>query len=182
MPLSLFACFGCFVVCPYVCMCVCVIVCFLLVVVVVTAAAVVVGGAQRGIPCVTEQFMLRLIKTKGGAVATGDVAVPSTAGTAFAGGAAGARRRPAIAPPLLLLAQTYTAGRDIVGWWLSEKLDGVRAFWNGKEFVSRAGNVFDAPSWFTKALPDHALDGELWGGRGRWVTFDTIPYSSRSRP
>ena len=32
----------------------------------------------------------------------------------------------------VLLAHKYTEGVDPTGWWLSEKLDGVRAFWDGK--------------------------------------------------
>jgi ATP-dependent DNA ligase len=52
------------------------------------------------------------------------------------------------------------------GWWLSEKLDGVRAYWNGVEFCSRNGAVFAAPAFFTASLPkDTHLDGELWCGR-----------------
>ena len=31
---------------------------------------------------------------------------------------------------------------------MSEKLDGVRAFWDGKELISRTGDVFHAPAWF----------------------------------
>ncbi len=66
------------------------------------------AAQQRGIPCVTEQFMLRLIKSRGAAVSAADVAVPATLGTATAGGAAGGRRRAAAVRPQLLLAQTYT--------------------------------------------------------------------------
>jgi predicted DNA-binding WGR domain protein len=38
---------------------------------------------------------------------------------------------------------------DPTGWWISEKLDGVRAFWDSKrgKFFSRNGNEFVAPSW-----------------------------------
>lgn len=72
-------------------------------------------------------------------------------------------------PPPILLANKYK-GSDPTGWWLSEKLDGVRAYWNGKEFISRGGIVYHAPSWFTKGLPSSALDGELWGGRGKYQT------------
>ncbi len=68
------------------------------------------------------------------------------------------------APPLLL-AHRWEAEVDLTGWWLSEKLDGVRAYWDGKRFVSRLGNEFFAPEWFTQSLPDAVLDGELWGGR-----------------
>lgn len=51
---------------------------------------------------------------------------------------------------------------------MSEKLDGIRAYWDGKRFISRAGNTFAAPDWFTAGLPDHPLDGELWIGRKRF--------------
>lgn len=67
----------------------------------------------------------------------------------------------------LLLANKYDEKKNNpVNWWISEKLDGVRAFWNGKCFYSRLGNPFYAPKWFTKDLPtDMHLDGELFGGR-----------------
>ncbi len=39
---------------------------------------------------------------------------------------------------------------------MSEKLDGVRAYWDGKQFLSRQGNLYHAPDWFTAGLPDHA--------------------------
>lgn len=56
---------------------------------------------------------------------------------------------------------------DPTGYWLSEKLDGVRAYWNGKTFLSREGDEFYAPEWFTQTLPsDVKLDGELYRGRG----------------
>ncbi len=67
--------------------------------------------------------------------------------------------------PPLLLAHNWEEGIDISNWLISEKLDGVRAYWDGKKFISRQGNEFYAPDWFTKNLPDFPLDGELWGGR-----------------
>ena len=51
---------------------------------------------------------------------------------------------------------------------MSEKLDGVRAYWDGKSLVSRLGNPFHAPDWFTAGLPDVPLDGELWIGRKKF--------------
>ena len=57
---------------------------------------------------------------------------------------------------------------DLVGFWISEKLDGVRAYWDGKQFVSRLGNRFYAPAWFVEGLPSFPLDGELWGGRKKF--------------
>jgi DNA ligase-1 len=69
--------------------------------------------------------------------------------------------------PGLLLAQTWTNDVDFAGWWMSEKLDGVRAYWDGpnRRFLSRQGNIFYAPDWFIEHLPDTPLDGELWLGR-----------------
>ena len=67
--------------------------------------------------------------------------------------------------PPLLLAESWTPATDPAGWWVSEKLDGVRAYWSGAAFVSRLGNPFYAPPWFTAGLPATPLDGELWVGR-----------------
>jgi DNA ligase-1 len=64
-----------------------------------------------------------------------------------------------------LLAQSWTNDIDLAGWWMSEKLDGVRAYWNGKQFLSRQGNTFHAPDWSVERLPDVPLDGELWLAR-----------------
>ncbi len=65
------------------------------------------------------------------------------------------------APPLLL-AHVWDSEVELAGWWMSEKLDGVRAYWDGEQFVSRLGNRYYAPSWFTAGLPKFPLDGELW--------------------
>ena len=69
----------------------------------------------------------------------------------------------------VLLAETLEKVKPIpdpTGWWISEKLDGVRAYWNGQNFYSRNGLMFDAPDWFKADLPkDVHLDGELWCGR-----------------
>jgi DNA ligase-1 len=68
----------------------------------------------------------------------------------------------------LLLAENWTDDTDPTGWWMSEKLDGVRAYWDGKQFLSRKNNIFYAPDWFTAGLPPMALDGELWMARGEF--------------
>ena len=69
-----------------------------------------------------------------------------------------------VKPPPLLLAHTWDGDTDLSSWWLSEKLDGVRALWTGAErrFLSRQGNVYHAPAWFAEGLPNVPLDGELW--------------------
>src|ERR1700730_1201552 len=69
------------------------------------------------------------------------------------------------AGPPLLLAERWDNSQDLAGWWLSEKLDGVRAYWDGKSLTSRLGNRLHAPDWFLTGLPDIPLDGELWIGR-----------------
>lgn len=70
--------------------------------------------------------------------------------------------------PSLLLAQTDTGQADPARYWVSEKLDGVRAVWDGRVLRTRGGREIAAPGWFTAALPARALDGELWMGRGRF--------------
>ncbi|HZZ82111.1 MAG TPA: DNA ligase [Gemmataceae bacterium] len=62
----------------------------------------------------------------------------------------------------LLLAERWDGAMNLAGWWMSEKLDGVRAYWTGKEFLSRLGNPLHAPDWFCAGLPNEPLDGEFW--------------------
>ena len=72
------------------------------------------------------------------------------------------------AGPPLLLAESWDNAADLSGWWMSEKLDGVRAYWDGKQFMSRQGNLYHAPDWFIEGLPDVPLDGELWLDRKKF--------------
>jgi len=66
----------------------------------------------------------------------------------------------------LMLANKYDDEIDPKGWFMSEKLDGVRCFWNGSNMYSRNGNLFYPPDWFKNLLPKEiALDGELWTKR-----------------
>jgi DNA ligase-1 len=67
-----------------------------------------------------------------------------------------------------MLAGVWRGGQDPSGFFVSEKLDGVRAFWDGQTLRFRSGRVIAAPAWFIEALPNVALDGELWLGRGRF--------------
>ena len=82
--------------------------------------------------------------------------------------------------PDLLLAKKYREDIELSAYWVSEKLDGVRAFWDGKRLISRGGNAFSAPSWFIAGFPAVALDGELWTGRGRFE--ETASIVTRSLP
>src|SRR5262249_36678329 len=70
----------------------------------------------------------------------------------------------ATAPPLLL-AEAWDGVTDPAGWWLSEKLDGVRASWAAGRFLPRLGTRSRAPGGFPPGLPAEPLDGELWLGR-----------------
>jgi len=72
-------------------------------------------------------------------------------------------------PPPLALAGVYEEGVNLKHYWVSEKLDGVRAYWDGKQFWSRGGNVYRAPAWFTRDFPETTMDGELWMGRERFA-------------
>ena len=76
--------------------------------------------------------------------------------------------RPADAAPALLLAREWPANADPAGHLVSEKLDGVRALWDGRALRFRSGALIAAPAWFTAGLPAEPLDGELWLGRGRF--------------
>jgi len=80
--------------------------------------------------------------------------------------------KPVLKAISLLLAQKYE-NTDPTGWWMSEKLDGVRAYWNGKSLISRYGNEFYAPDYFLEpfkqeGLRDHLFDGELFTNRGKF--------------
>ncbi len=66
------------------------------------------------------------------------------------------------------LAGTWRPGMALQGYWVSEKLDGVRARWDGQGLYSRGGYPIAVPDWFTRGFPAQPLDGELWMGRGRF--------------
>lgn len=68
---------------------------------------------------------------------------------------------------MVMLAKPYDPSIDPTGWWMSEKLDGVRALWMNGAFWTRNMKPIYAPEWFTHMLPVNIyLDGELWAGRG----------------
>jgi DNA ligase-1 len=102
-----------------------------------------------------------LKKLRGDAAEVARVGVPLDASDSETEG----EEAPAKEGPPLLLAERWDNAQDLTGWWLSEKLDGVRAYWDGKALVSRLGNLFHAPDWFLAGLPETPLDGELWVGR-----------------
>jgi len=65
-------------------------------------------------------------------------------------------------------ATTYKAVTNIEDYWTSEKLDGMRGYWNGKQLLTRQGNLIHSPKWFTQNWPKDAIDGELWIARDQF--------------
>ena len=80
------------------------------------------------------------------------------------------------AAPDLILAENWR-GQDVSGWAMSEKLDGVRAYWDGQQLISRAGYPFSPPAGFLADYPPWPLDGELYSGRGQ---FEAISAAVRT--
>ena len=71
--------------------------------------------------------------------------------------------------PNVMLAKSYNPRENYKGWYISEKLDGVRAFWDGDKMVTRAGHAIPIPDGMREELPpNHHLDGELYIGRGQF--------------
>eukprot|EP00727_Mastigamoeba_balamuthi_P000718 m51a1_g10643 putative dna ligase (566) ;mRNA; f:21976-24048 len=79
----------------------------------------------------------------------------------------------------VMLAEKWDDQQDPKGWWMSEKLDGMRAWWNGSAFSSRNGITWSAPAWFKKGLPAVPLDGELWCGRSQFRECVSIVKNSK---
>jgi len=75
------------------------------------------------------------------------------------------------AAPALMLPKIWSMSLDPSPYLVSEKLDGVRAYWDGKTLRFRSGRPLAAPPWFVAALPRMPLDGELWIARGQ---FDRV--------
>lgn len=64
--------------------------------------------------------------------------------------------------PNLVLLKEFDPNQNVIGWLMSEKLDGVRAYWDGQQLMSRNGHIFSTPDWFIEGFPSFELDGELW--------------------
>ncbi|HEX4666042.1 MAG TPA: DNA ligase [Chthoniobacterales bacterium] len=82
--------------------------------------------------------------------------------------------------PHLLLAKVWDPSIDPTGWWMSEKYDGLRSYWDGHQLWSRKGNQIHAPDYFLAELPAGvALDGELWIGCGKFEETTSAVLSER---
>lgn len=104
----------------------------------------------------------------------------------------------------LQLAHTLNTDKiPVAGKFLSEKLDGLRFFWDGgvsrgvpveqvpwanieksnlvpiaTGLWSRYGKVVNAPNWWLNFLPPWPLDGELWTGYGEFQKVVSIVKSN----
>ncbi len=80
-----------------------------------------------------------------------------------------------VANDSVLLLKTYNADNDkVIGWLMSEKLDGIRAIWDGETLLSKQGKPIYAPDWFVQQLPPFAIDGELWTQRNDFENISSI--------
>lgn len=71
-----------------------------------------------------------------------------------------------IEKPNIQLAKNYQQQNiNINNYWVSEKLDGIRGYWNGEQLLTKQGKVIITPHWFTQSWPKHPIDGELWIAR-----------------
>ena len=80
----------------------------------------------------------------------------------------------------LMLPQVYSQQVDVSGWLMSEKLDGVRGYWDGKQLLSKNGNLFYPPAAFIRDFPPFPVEGELWGGRGTFA--QTVSIVKKQQP
>jgi DNA ligase-1 len=89
------------------------------------------------------------------------------------------RKQPAPATPsaptkatvAVALAQEWTDATDPTGYLVSEKLDGMRCYFDGHQMYTRNGNLVHAPASLVASLPAMALDGELYLGRGQFQAY-----------
>jgi len=86
------------------------------------------------------------------------------------------------AVPDPMLAGTYRDGVTVSDFLVSEKLDGVRARWDGRGLWTRGGARIAAPAMFTRGWPAEPMDGELWIARGRFDQVSALVRRVGSEP
>ncbi|MEF3083116.1 DNA ligase [Luteimonas sp. SMYT11W] len=86
-------------------------------------------------------------------------------------------------PPALMLARDLgTTPIDVPAYFVSEKLDGVRARWDGQALWTRGGHRIATPAGFVQGWPATPMDGELWIARNRFDVVSGIARSTRPDP
>ena len=71
-------------------------------------------------------------------------------------------------PPALWLASPYQGNEKLANYWVSEKYDGIRGYWDGRQLLSRSGKALNPPNWFVQTWPTQPFEGELWAGLGQF--------------
>lgn len=84
--------------------------------------------------------------------------------------------------PEFKLANTYSDQLNLTEYLVSEKYDGVRAWWDGRELITRGGLQVLAPAWFTAGFGDQPLDGELWISRGQFEAISSLVRQKLTQP
>lgn len=70
--------------------------------------------------------------------------------------------------------------QEIKGWWMSEKLDGIRGYWDGRQLYSKNGRLLSPPADFTAGFPPFPVEGELWAGRNSFEQAASIVRREKS--
>lgn len=85
--------------------------------------------------------------------------------------------------PAPMLASRFDASLiDVADFLVSEKLDGVRARWDGRRLLTRSGHAIEVPPWFTAGWPRQPMDGELWTRRGAFQQMSDLVRAHRADP
>ncbi|MFT6977989.1 DNA ligase [Shewanella sp. Actino-trap-3] len=79
-----------------------------------------------------------------------------------------------LSTPPIQLATQYQQDTVVAEYLVSEKLDGVRGYWDGSNMLTRSGRKVALPASFTLGFPHVAIDGELWLGRNRFEQISAL--------
>tara|TARA_B100001094_G_C18196322_1_gene811501 strand:+ start:2785 stop:3570 length:786 start_codon:yes stop_codon:yes gene_type:complete len=79
-------------------------------------------------------------------------------------------------------AKAYQDDLDVSQYYVSEKYDGVRAYWDGRNLYTRTGRQIHPPLSWVKGWPSQPLDGELWLGRGHFENISGLVHRSKTHP
>lgn len=81
----------------------------------------------------------------------------------------------------LMKGEEWDGQKDLTNWILSEKFDGIRAYWDGKNLLSKQNKIIKCPDWFTEDLPkEKILDGEIWLRRNSFDELNSILKSNQN--
>ena len=85
---------------------------------------------------------------------------------------------------VLPIQHSVIANKDIEvsQYWISEKLDGVRGYWDGSQLWTRQGNKINAPKWFTQGWSNIPFDGELWSDRDKFQQIVSCVKRKKIKP